>query len=400
MSISLSDIVSKYSHAHLATQDDNAAILAFLKTVDMETTGLNLRYDRAPDFFSFVRQQGDLGFTFLFLNDDGSIGGLCVASFRQFFVKNRLTRAGYLSDLRLHPKLSRRARIQWRQLYADVVEHAHRIAEFDGCEYLYTAILAENETAIKALSNGKSGFNYRELMRYESFAVLGRLPLGPLRRLIPSLSPGEFRVRRATAEDEPRLRSLLHAQNSSSILGDHVTADGANDELARRLSNWKGLSLESFLLAENREGLLVACVAPWTHRESRRLVVDSIGFAQSLLGEILPFLGGKRIRARQDFSVLNFTHLTFANSLSNRQTQQVFHALLSTTYKLGLCKNYHALCIPHLPSRNLAPGMRLGYLFYRTPGIFYQVVSARTEEVGPLLPQGIDSEYCFELGVG
>ncbi len=400
MPVSLLDIVSKYSHVRLATADDNEAILAFLATVEMETTGLNLRYDRTPDFFSFIREQGDCGFTFLFLNDDRTIGGLCVASFRRFYVKGRLVRAGYLSDLRLHPKLSRRARVQWRQCYAEVVEQAHHIKEFENCEYLCTAILAENEAAIKALASGKSGFNYRELMRYESFAVLGRLPIGPLRRLIPALSPGPYRVRRATPEDKPRLRALLHQENSQRILGDFVAHDESYDELARRFETWTGLTIESFLLAENKTGELVACAAPWTHRESRRLVVDSIGFAQSLLGEILPLLGGKRIRAGRDFSVLNFTHLAFADSLSNRQAQHAFHALLAATYDFGLCNNYHVLCIPHLPHRNLAAGMRFGYLYYRTPGILYQVASARTEEIHHLLPQGVDGEYCFELGVG
>ena len=53
----LQEIIDKHPRIRRATSKDNNDILDFFDDVDMKGTGINIGYERRPDFFKFLNFQ-------------------------------------------------------------------------------------------------------------------------------------------------------------------------------------------------------------------------------------------------------------------------------------------------------------------------------------------------------
>jgi len=85
-----------------ATDDDNEALVALTAACTMHGD-IALRMDRAPDFFTLNRLEGDSSRVGVVADDDGRIVGCVAASRRLAYVNGRTTVVGYASDLKVHP---------------------------------------------------------------------------------------------------------------------------------------------------------------------------------------------------------------------------------------------------------------------------------------------------------
>lgn len=71
----------------------------------------------------------------------------------------------YLAELRVDPKSSRRARLEWKSAYRELID-LHQAPAL-------TAVLDENLPAIRSFGSGREGIRYLPLVAYTSFVVLG-----------------------------------------------------------------------------------------------------------------------------------------------------------------------------------------------------------------------------------
>lgn len=173
----LADFLAKYQTVHLAGPADQAMIFDVIDRTTLDSGGLQISFERRPDFFQFLEAQSECSFVFLMMNADRTAHGLAVLSLRPFQTASGVEMVVYGSDLRTTPQLEREPRKQWRQMYADLIQNLHDIQEFGGARRVITAVWNDNALAQRALvkKNPRLGVEYRPTCEYLAVSVLGRL---------------------------------------------------------------------------------------------------------------------------------------------------------------------------------------------------------------------------------
>jgi hypothetical protein len=367
----LGEIMARYSRIRVGTWQDNASILKFLKSIPTTTSEIVFRFERKPDYFRYLRYQSRKPFVFTFHNDDGSLGGVASLCLKNLFFKGQMASMIYMSDVRMSPSLSRRTRIDWRAWYSDIVRHAHEIEEFNHPQFLFTLVMDGNEAPLRAFARGKSDVVYEHFAAYQTVNILGRRPW-------VKGAKQAWKIRRAEAEDLPALRTFLHKQNVERPLGHHFTLDPWEhdgppvDELQRRLNVWDDFGLDSFVIAENSQGRIVGCVAPWSFDRGRRLIVENLPQHLRILGSAMPVLGRPRIANGKSLQVLNLTHLEVDSELRSETRQSVFASMVDHIWQLPEMKDYHILSLADFEGETLLPALS-NYIVQKTPASLYSV---------------------------
>ncbi|MBT8340200.1 MAG: hypothetical protein KJP07_09330 [Desulfatitalea sp.] len=365
----------------------------------METGGMALRHDRAPDYFAFSKRQGKKDFCLVMGNKDRTIGGIASLSIRDYYVNRQKAKVAYLGDLRIHPRLYRRTRVNWRNLYVDLVNNYRNIRDFDNCEYFYTAILENNRSAINALTKGKSKFIYRELGVYQAVHILFRLPGFGMFRTARQVSNGIGAVRRAAQGDMAPLREFLYEQNKNKPFYDYITREG-DDELERRCQAWDDFSISSFVIVENNDHEIIGCVSPWSHDAVRRLVLDKCSLKDRALSAILPIVGSSPLINGNTIHTLNLSHFEIKDNLDARVRKKVFRMLIEFIFSTRMHKGYHLISLLDYAGNSLGSILRnSGFITKTTRGVIYQVMSPDDMAEGHFIPtkEGICPH--FELAV-
>lgn len=394
----LAEIIARYPRVRLATPADNEEILRLFRAVEMETPGLRIRYERGPDFFAFLKRQCEEATVALFINDDGSIAGVATFCLRRHIVNGAPAYAAYLSDLRISPRISKAARVQWRHFYRDVLQSSFEIDDFKRCRYFYSAILDRNLDAIRAFTRNKSDIIYTGLAKYRTVSLIGRLPLAGL---FGPRAPAGIKITRATEADLPALRAFLARQNEGRPFGEAIggVAGDNGDELARRFATWDGFSPASFRLAKDAQGRIVGTVAPWGGEDhSRHLVVDRLPARLRWLTKLLPLLGGKALRAEEELKVLYLTNFEVANDLAEEDRRGIFRALLDSLYAEGFGRRFHAISFLEFLDRPL-PGAWRGFLFETVPATLYRVSHRDHFRENEVLGTDPAATPAFEIGI-
>lgn len=260
-----------------ATHADNEAILEFMVQHAM-SAGLQLRFDRSPDFFALPNAHSPDNETWL-MCDAGQIGGLATLVFRPGYVHGNVEPVIYLSDLRIAP--NRQTAGQWRERFASLMKE---LASETGSRYGYCAIIRANRLARNSIV-GRQSPGFRHLCGYSTLSLLARKPFRPR---------NETPVTRATAADTDELVELLDGVSRSRLFG----AVFDRKEFARRLASWPGLSLDNFLVTRDAAGKLNGCLALWDYAALKRVIVDALPAGANALRKLLNALAPLHGRAR------------------------------------------------------------------------------------------------------
>lgn len=240
------------------TAADSDARCALFSRVTMDAD-LVLSVDRSPDFDALYRLHGG-SFTCWVGESDGQLAGMGTVVARPGYIHGRPATVGYLGDLRIAPGL------QGRGLLGRFYGPALRTAADDtGAQVFLTALIASNARAVEALTGPKAAARgvppYTLVRRFSIRAVHATVARRPRRT--------GYAVRQATPGDVPALAAFLDDDGRARPYGYALT--GA--ELRRRLSTWPGLAIGDFLLACDRGGNLVGCLAAWDASPVKRTVV-------------------------------------------------------------------------------------------------------------------------------
>lgn len=300
--------------------------------VGMESE-LVLGVDRAPDFDALYRLQTRDWISWV-VEIDGIVEGMGVVLARDCWLGGERTRVGYLGDLRFSPRARGRRLID--RYYGPVLRDA---TERLGCELFLTSVITSNQSAIHAL-----------VPRQHRAPIEGRPNHTPLRdfaiRSIHLLFPrrrrrSDVRVRRAVPSDITAIAKLLDEDARRRAFG-YVLSEV---ELRRRLADWPGLSVDSFLLAEAENGTLLGCIAPWDSAPIKRMVVREyrgrmrhVRFGHDIAAHAfgrppLPTPGGE----------LRYQYLTHQAVPSDNPI--VLRALLEAAYASARALGYHCLSV-------------------------------------------------------
>ena len=159
---------------HRLAGNEQSAIAGLFAKQPIAYSGLELLYDRTPDFFSLLRARGSASAVIAArLDDSKALWGLGSMSVREGYFDHERARVAYLGDLRM--LLSRNTARVWRQLYNQLLKD---VAKELGVRGFLTAIVGDNKVALRSLvSRRNSEFVYEPLGRLRLLGILGRKSL-------------------------------------------------------------------------------------------------------------------------------------------------------------------------------------------------------------------------------
>lgn len=287
--LTMDEVVKKYSHIKIATEEDNQKILEFYKNEAMVTDGESISFARDPNFFDFYRLTTNTFWTFLFLNDDLSIGGIGSVLRHERRVGEEIKPLAYFCDLRISHKAGRRAKIQWRQFFPDIIESLPKLAPEYYCISAYTAILASNDAAINSLTKGGRGITYRYLNSYlvNSFVTTGLL------------HSKLFYAEEITIET---FLKFYQENNAKIFLSEEKSS------LQNTISKLSSFSKESNLVGVFKNGTLVSVSFIVNKNITRRLKVNNLSGAKMLATKLLKVLGKPTPSKDGELQVVDFLY--------------------------------------------------------------------------------------------
>jgi len=374
----ITEVLNKYPHLRAAAEGDNEEILHFFKSASMNNEKFIIRYDRSPDYFLHLKEQSEKFYVLLMLNQDMSIGGTATFLLRSHFHNGERVKMAYLADLRTSPTLYKRTRVEWRQFYQDLVKNFQQAEEFDGCKYLYTAILKDNHDAIRALTKKNSDLIYDEITNYKAVSLMARIPFIPEYKKI--ITANKYSIRKAVSANRERIFEFLREENLNKSFG-YFFSKSEGDEFSRREQSWQDFDIESFLIVENNNGEMVGVVYPRTFSKSKKLVCEKMSWRLKLLCKFLSLFKHCKLDIGSEIKLLYLTHLEIKLSLDDASREAIFKMMIDYLYDRKITKDYHAILFINFSRRSLVKSLnRRRYVYKNTDVVLYQVMSREDYE--------------------
>jgi hypothetical protein len=328
-----------------ATPADDAARRSLFARVAMDTD-LVLSVRRDPEFDALYRIQ-NAEWESVVVEIDGAIEGMGTVLVRDGYIGGERRRVGYLGDLRLSSRAEGRSLLD--RFYAPLLAAAR---ERWGCELFLTAVIASNERALRALTR-ETGRSRRA--RRPQYMPVGDFDIRSIHLLLPKRRErSAYRVRRARLDDLAAIAGLLDRDARARPFGYPMD----ERELSRRLREWPGLGIDSFLLAEDARGTLVGCIALWDASPVKRtLVMEYRGAMRRVrLGYDLAavLLGMAKLPAPGD--ALRYLYVTHQAVPSG--DPGVLRALLCEAYRMVRGSGHQVLSACAPLGSSLAPAFR------------------------------------------
>ncbi len=301
-----------------ATDQDNEKLLHYFSQSQFPGS-ITLRMRRMFNFFNQYRTQSDDFVTYMLLNDKDEIEAMASIVFREAWIEGQKEIVGYATDLRVSS--SRRAVLTWSQHFLPVIEMARQKRN---CRYIFTAVAASQRQAYNAFIRPRS--IRRRMPRYYLFR---RFQLMSLHGLWPfhEMPLTSVTVRKAEESDFNKLSDFIVEQSKSRPL--HYFED--KNAFIATLERWRDLYTENFLIAEDKQGSVVGCVAPWSPQQIQKVYAVRYGDTAQNLKDILTFgswfgVSHTLPRTEGELKVRHLTHLYARNP-------DVMYALMYNAYK-------------------------------------------------------------------
>jgi N-acetylglutamate synthase-like GNAT family acetyltransferase len=310
-----------------AHDGDNAALVALTTACPMRGE-LTMCIDRAPDFFTLVRLEGErwrVGVA----EADGAVVGCVAASERSAYLNGTLTRTTYVGDLKVHP--------------------AHRgggaadaLAEFsrEACR----GYGGDNVLALVTVLGGNRSMERRAtgpralptLTRFASLDVHAIPFLWPRSESVAGLD-----VRSARDADLDEMGALWQRIAPSRQLAPAFDAD----QLRTWIAAAPGLAIDDYLVAQRADGRITGFLALWDQRAIKQLRVlgysPRLALARRAVNAMAPLVGAPRLPAVG--SILR--SLAVLHCCVAGDEPDVLRALLLHAYAMRRGSGYHFLTV-------------------------------------------------------
>jgi len=293
------------SYAHIGTgwpftvrdakPSDNAGLVALAQACSM-SGDIELRIDRAPDFFTLNRLEGER-WRLAVAEREGQIVGCICTSERDCYVDGDRKRIGYVGDLKVHPAHRDSVIADGLSRYA-----AEFMTALPESAPVLITVLAGNTPMERRLGGprGLARFSRVATIRTHSLSILWerRNPVSWAR--VTPASWNDIEEMAALWCDVSRLRQLAPAHDA--------------DSLARWVREAPGLDIEDFRLARGSDGKLLGFIGLWDQRRFKQLTVVSysrrMAVARRVFNAVAPLTGSERLpQAGAPLNVVTATHV-------------------------------------------------------------------------------------------
>ncbi|WP_347358529.1 hypothetical protein [Bdellovibrio sp.] len=235
----------------IAKPEDSKALVEFYKSFPLKGL-VEIKIDRDGDFFAPYEVQAEQHLTYQLKDDEGKLEGMASFVVRDVLLGGSITKVAFGRDLRISS--NRRAVLEWSQHFLPVM---NEVSQTLGSKYLFSVMSMADVQALNAFvrpRNLKRPLpNYHLFRRFNMVSVHGRLPWA--HNPLPHL-----RMRRGSLAN---VDALIHYITQKSRQRDLATTWDV-PSFFDKLERWKGLKLEDFIIAFDKNENIVGCVAPWS----------------------------------------------------------------------------------------------------------------------------------------
>lgn len=235
----------------IAQPEDSKALVEFYKSFPLKGL-VEIKIDRDGDFFAPYDVQAEQYLTYQLKDDEGKLEGMASFVVRDVLLDGSITRVAFGRDLRISS--NRRAVLEWSQHFLPVM---NEVSQTLGSKYLFSVMSMADVQALNAFVRPRTLKrplpNYHLFRRFNMVSVHGRLPWAS--NPLPHL-----RLRRGSLAN---VDALIHYITQKSRKRDLATAWDV-PSFFDKLERWKGLKLEDFIIAFDKNENIVGCVAPWS----------------------------------------------------------------------------------------------------------------------------------------
>ncbi len=246
-----------------AKREDDANILKFLNSSPSDGK-VQVHLRRVRSFFDSIRVFGDRSDVLLLENEkESEILGVGIYSEKSTFINNDLHSTGYLSELRLSPKVKKRGHLArgYREL--------KNIMNRGTASISYTTIMGGNDEAESILTSRRAGLPF-----YKRIADYRTIFLGAKKCFFKSQGHD---VRMATSDDVPELVAFYQQYGRQKNFFPSVT----EEELLSINGVYQGISYSDFFIALD-DDKIVGAVALWDQSQFRSWFVAHYDFKVAL----------------------------------------------------------------------------------------------------------------------
>lgn len=295
----LEDLYANYPEFRLLTDKDNDKIIRFFNESSMETTDLKLRYERYPNFSTFLNYQSEEYFIMGGDKDKKDLKAIATMSVREGYIDGQKKRIAYLGDLRVKGGI--RYSLRWQQVFGDILKYSKEMKDVN-VDLFITAVMRGNKKAGQALVNNKrSPYIYKKICDYKMVNLI--MPY----RKISNLKNVD--IRRAVHSDKIELLNFLEKQNKNKSFG------FTRAYFERVLKVWDNFSISNFIILREN-GKIVSTTATWNPSPAKKIIVESLPPSLKILNKIVsPFTKTSKVGEELKVQYLNFLTLTHKHDL-------------------------------------------------------------------------------------
>lgn len=393
------DFVSKWEGLELYDPSMNEELIQFVRSISMDSGGMEIAYDLSPNFENHLLIGGDDYLVFVWRNQQHDIVGTGSFTRRTGRMGDRAVQVGYFGGLRLSPRMERRQRVHWRKQYGELIELLSGGESSFSVDVIYTAILNKNIAAVKALTNSKQ-FSYVPVTSYHSYSLV----LSGLSGIFKYFQkPSSFHVRKANESDSSKLANWIADREKVSRFsvyhdGRQTLGEGLEEnlstnselsssthELSRRMERWKGFKIPGFYLVETGEGELVGSCAPYFEDSGRHLMVEKVPKHLKMASKWMRLWGRPSLEQGKPLRLLYLSHFYVDENLSSVEKVDVIMAVLDTIIETPEYAQSHSTTFipPAIFSQQEIDMMkhklqRIGAVIHAEAGTIYQVTCDST----------------------
>jgi ribosomal protein S18 acetylase RimI-like enzyme len=282
-----------------AEPSDNEGLVALARECSM-SGDVELRVDRAPDFFALNRLEGDK-WRLAVAERAGEIVGCICFSERESYLDGVAQRTGYVGDLKVHPGHRDSVIADCLSRYA-----AECMNELPERTPVLITVLAGNAAMERRLGGprGLARFSHVATIRNHSLSILwkrhDRSHRDDLGVTVSAAGWSDIDAMAALWQDVAAQRQLAPIHDA--------------DSLAQWIHEAPGLDIGDFRLARTRRGRLLGFVGLWDQRLFKQLTVVSyskrMAFARRAFNIIASIAGGQRLPSPgAPLNVVTATHV-------------------------------------------------------------------------------------------
>ncbi len=355
----------------LYTPQDQEAVNQLFQSHPMHLPGFDLIYSRQPHFQNLLKCQSEQ-FETVVAEENNQVIGVTSLSWKQRRLHHRDVMVGYLSDLRM--KKTRSASRIWREFYKEIL--SDNFMKSRGINYYLTAVLADNNVAIKNLTQSKNNsFHYHLVDQPLMVNVLAKKPFSKESNELPQkISNDQFET---------------FLKNCRSDLKFSFN-DG---ETSFRNNFWPGFRDQKALIFQTQDQIQAVC-CPWSPEAVKQMKVSSPKPYFKLLMSAARLFGFPGLKKDQSLITQYLTSLYFDRRLSQVEKFHYLDGFLQTC--LNDPNRAHLISFSDQWRLSELKEFKKKYLFQTTRVNLYVVTPKGQEPPAELTtPGAVD----FEMGI-